>query len=428
LDTWENIVVLPQDNGEIIKSFTVDNKAYFISQIKIYIYDNLLGTWTTKSLPQSHSGGGVGLLGKKIYIVGGWIENNNYKKVVDVFNTETELFETPETISTGRCGINSCISTPDHLYIVGNTSRNISNEESRVIDVRSAYLLKGKNTFDATLNGCDSTDVNFSKLKIKISNINGGDSSIYAINNGGDFILPVNQGTYTIEPILDKPNFFDISPSSLETTFATIDSSIIQNFCVTPKGTHYDVEVTLLPTTVARPGFESKYQITLKNNGNQVESGDVYFKFNSEKMEYVSSNIVPDEQLTDSIRWHFSNFALFDKKSIILTMKTKTTVPIGTILELNTEVQSENLDETPLDNNFTIHQTLVGAYDPNDKVCLEGENIFQYQLGDYLHYLIRFENTGTYNASNVVIIDNIDTFKLEMSTLRLLETSHDCRV
>ena len=46
-------------------------------------------------------------------------------------------------------------------------------------------------------------------------------------------------------------------------------------------------------------------------------------------------------------------------------------------------------------------------------------------IGQYVHYVIRFENTGNFAAENVVIKDIIDLAKFDVSTLIPLHSSHD---
>ena len=57
-----------------------------------------------------------------------------------------------------------------------------------------------------------------------------------------------------------------------------------------------------------------------------------------------------------------------------------------------------NVDEIPNDNTSTFNQTVVNSLDPNDKTCIEGATISPAMVGKYVHYSMRFENTGTANA------------------------------
>ncbi|MBX7243110.1 MAG: T9SS type A sorting domain-containing protein, partial [Bacteroidia bacterium] len=76
----------------------------------------------------------------------------------------------------------------------------------------------------------------------------------------------------------------------------------------------------------------------------------------------------------------------------------------------------------------TLNQILVGSYDPNDKTCLEGHLVNNSQIGEYLHYMIRFQNTGNYPADFVVIVDTLDNTKYDLQSLQIIETSHEAHI
>ena len=79
----------------------------------------------------------------------------------------------------------------------------------------------------------------------------------------------------------------------------------------------------------------------------------------------------------------------------------------------------------PADNTMVLNQTVVNSFDPNDKTCLEGKTIEPSMVGEYVHYLIRFENTGTASAIHVVVKDAIDLTKFDIATLIPLGGSHN---
>ena len=84
-------------------------------------------------------------------------------------------------------------------------------------------------------------------------------------------------------------------------------------------------------------------------------------------------------------------------------------------------------DETEEDNVFELNQTVIGSYDPNDITVLEGDEIFIEDANKYLHYLIRFQNTGTASAINVNVEHVLDD-KLDWATMQLESLSHTGRV
>jgi hypothetical protein len=96
----------------------------------------------------------------------------------------------------------------------------------------------------------------------------------------------------------------------------------------------------------------------------------------------------------------------------------------GDLLNYTSSVNAQT-DETPNDNIATLNQIVVNSYDPNDKTCLEGTTITPSMVGEYIHYLIRFENNGTANAQNIVVKDIIDTNKFEINTLIPIKGSHN---
>ncbi|MGK4567189.1 T9SS type A sorting domain-containing protein [Flavobacterium sp. 3HN19-14] len=99
-------------------------------------------------------------------------------------------------------------------------------------------------------------------------------------------------------------------------------------------------------------------------------------------------------------------------------------VNIDDIFNFNSTISITGTDEMPSDNSFDLLQTVTGAFDPNDKICLNGTTVVPSQIGKYLNYVINFENTGTAAAVNIVVKDEIDGAKFDVASLQVLESSH----
>jgi hypothetical protein len=132
-----------------------------------------------------------------------------------------------------------------------------------------------------------------------------------------------------------------------------------------------------------------------------------------------------------SLLWNFEDLKPFEKREIRFTMNINSPleepeVNGGDTLIFNATVAIEN-DETPNDNTFELRQGVVNSFDPNDKTCLEGKTITPQMIGEYVHYMIRFENTGTAEAVNIVVRDTIDLEKFDVNSLQLIDQSHTCR-
>ncbi len=288
------------------------------------------------------------------------------------------------------------------------------------------YNVQLNSKFDINLNGCDAIDLFIPNFKYNISNTqNAG----LFIANGTSNSIAIESGTHTITPILENPTYFNVSPTSAIITFPATASPSIQNFCITANGVHNDLEITLLPINVARPGFDSSYKLVYKNKGNQTQSGSVNLTFNDAVLDFVTANPVTTSQALNDLSWSFVNLKPFESREIEVTLNANLPMEIpalngNDILPFTANVTATN-DETPNDNTAILIQTVVNSFDPNDKTCLEGDNIVPAKVGEYVHYMIRFENTGTFAAQNIVVKDMIDLAKFDIASLIPVKGSHD---
>ena len=291
------------------------------------------------------------------------------------------------------------------------------------------YTVQGNQKMDLNNNGCDATDAAFANLKFNITN--GTISGSLISNASGNYAVPVSAGTHTITPQFENPNYFTATPPNATVTFPTTSSPFTQNFCIVPNGVHHDLEIVVIPINVARPGFDATYKIKYKNKGNQTENATVNFNFNDAVLDYVSSTVLPTAQTTGALSWTVGTMTPFQTGEILVTLNVNSPMELpavngGDVLGYTAEVIGQNTDETLDDNTFSLRQVVVNSFDPNDKTCLEGTTIDPNSIGKYVHYKIRFENTGTFAATNVVVKDMIDTTKFDMSTLEMIDTSHSC--
>ena len=290
------------------------------------------------------------------------------------------------------------------------------------------YTLQGVNRYDSNTNGCDTADLPASNLKMTVSS--GTSSGSWVSGPFGTYIIPVQAGIHTLTPVLEYPSYFTVSPTSVNVNFPTQASPFTQNFCLTANGSHPDLEVNLYPVSAARPGFDSYYRLTYKNKGTMAQSGTVRFTFDDAVLDYVSATPNPTGQIVNELTWNFTNLQPFETKVITFILNVNSTletppVNVGDILPYVATVESVATDATPTNNTFALNQTVVNSFDPNDKTCLEGAKIAPSMVGEYVHYMIRFENTGNYPAENIVVKDMIDTSKFDMATLTPLDASHD---
>lgn len=291
------------------------------------------------------------------------------------------------------------------------------------------FTISGISTLDNNNNGCDSADLPAAGLQFSID---GESTTGVVIANTDSFATNLQAGTYSVTPILENPQYFTVSPSSFSVTFPGQQSPAAQNFCLSPTGIHNDVEVLLLPTTAARPGFDADYTVVIRNKGTEVSSGKLSLDIPGNVLDLVEATPVSDMQSENNLTWNYSNMSPFESRAfnIRLNLNSPTETPAlqgGETIAFNATLITQAADELPLDNTSNLQQVVVNSLDPNDKTCLEGDLVGLEMVGQYVHYIIRFENTGSADAVNVVIRDEIDVDKFDISTMIPLHASHDFR-
>ena len=308
----------------------------------------------------------------------------------------------------------------------GNTNCHVNTYCSFTLG-GTFYTIQGNQRFDIGNDGCDNNDIIFPNLKHSISN--GTITDSFVSNSSGSYGITVQAGTHTISPIFENPSYFNVTPNSFIVNFPSMSSPHNQDFCISANGMHNDLEVLLLPISIALPGFEANYSLVFKNKGTTTQSGTISFSYDENVIDFVSSNPNALSQTGGSVNYSFTNLLPFESRSIdiLLNLNSPTETPAlnsGDVLTYSSVITGQT-DEMPIDNTSILNQTIVNSFDPNDKTCIEGTTITPNMIGEYVHYMIRFENTGTANAQNIVVKDIIDTDKFDINSLIPVRGSHN---
>ena len=292
----------------------------------------------------------------------------------------------------------------------------------------SYNIITGTFLYDNESDGCDTFDGVVNNVSVAISGaetgLSAGDTGLYNFYTG--------TGTFVVTPQLEN-EWFTISPEFAELSFTAVDSIVAtHNFCITPNGVHPDVEVLIVPVSTARPGFEATYKVVARNKGNQTLTGIVTFTYEEDKLDFISSSQIESSIAPGTINWNYTLSPFEDwyayVNMLVNTPQDEPPVNIDDELVFLAGITPLTADETPVDNTFELSEIVVGSFDPNDITCLEGPTASPEKIGDYLHYNINFENTGTAPASFIVVKDIIDAEQFDISSLQLIEASHNVNI
>lgn len=360
---------------------------------------------------------------------------NNYNTVFDV--TEPVHYITNSGRDYQVIPVFNATNNPNLQTIcvddVGYATSNFIEVDPNVIFVEDCSIssinynsLQGTLAFDDENNGCDTNDFIVANQLIEA---NDGTNNIATFTNStGDYTLFLNENTYNTE-VLGLASNFSVTPNPDNTTFTGFGNSENADFCITSSQTINDVNVVLLPITQARPGFDAYYQLIFENTGTTLLSGDVVLNFDNASQSFVNASPTESASSSNTLTFNYTNLQPFEIRTIDVVMNTfpPTTVNDGDILNFTAAINPIAGDQHVEDNTFNLAQTVVNSYDPNDKQVLQGSEISLPQASEYLDYIIRFQNTGSASAINVVITDQLNS-KLDWETIKPISASHDYTV
>jgi uncharacterized repeat protein (TIGR01451 family) len=286
--------------------------------------------------------------------------------------------------------------------------------------------VRGLVYFDANKNGIrDATENFFADAQFSISK--AGTDTVFIQSRNGNFVIDVDSGSYiaSVKPGLP---YYTVVPQTRTTSHVSYFNNDTLSFALQRVNGKRDLAVSLVPISVARPGFTAQYKIVYTNQGTDtISNGTIEFIKNG-KLSFVSAAPATTTVNGDTLRWNFSNLKPLDTASIAIDLKVTPPPAVnnGNTLRFVAAIFPLNTDLTPNDNAMVLLQRVVGSYDPNDKTESHAGRlkVLQVQQGDNLQYTIRFQNTGTDTAFNVFIKDTLSN-NVDWNTLKVVTASHN---
>ena len=246
----------------------------------------------------------------------------------------------------------------------------------------------------------------------------------------GLYTTLLKQGDYTIKPQVINSPYFNITPDSINISLGENSADVINTqFCVSPKIIVQDLNVSIYNTNRPRSGDIGHYKVKVTNNGTTVESGELQVFVENLGLTIVDAEPPLSEHLGQTMIWQFEDLLPFQTLTYCFSAmlngpQDDPAINDRDVLKFYAIVDPVATDRQAPDNFATLCQTIRNSYDPNDKTCLQGNAIFEERIGEYVFYRIRFENTGSADALDILIRDEIDPERFELSTLQITESSH----
>lgn len=197
-------------------------------------------------------------------------------------------------------------------------------------------------------------------------------------------------------------------------------------FPITQIQGYNDVTVSIVPVGQPTAGFSYINKIVYTNLGTAATSGTI--TYTKDPLVTVASTQAGVVNSSDGFTYNFGTLGPFETRSFNFTINVPSipVVNIDDVLESSVAISAPANEINNSNNTFTNSQIVVASYDPNDKMEAHGGklDINNFSQDDYLFYTIRFQNTGTANAINIKIEDELDA-QLNEESIRMVSASHN---
>jgi hypothetical protein len=237
----------------------------------------------------------------------------------------------------------------------------------------------------------------------------------------GNYIFPGQTPGDSIRAVPPLPGL-NVSPA-----FRLVQNGVQlgYDFGLFPVPNVYDLNVVMNHDNL-RPGFNSNLTIVCRNSGLVSISGVEV----SVTLPTGLQNIAPVPMATSIIgnRYIWDLGELLPGETVYLNIPfyVPVSTPLGTIKTFNALIEPIADDLNPNNNEYTIIATVVGSYDPNDKQVVPS-HVTPAMLANNapFEYAIRFQNTGTFPAEFVRIVDTLGEM-VDPASFKFLAASHPC--
>lgn len=256
-------------------------------------------------------------------------------------------------------------------------------------------------------------------------------------DGSGGFVLSAPDGSYSTQLEIGShtidmaiAGYDPLCPGTFPASVSLPDATPVTfNLAFSPPDGP-DVQISHTASEI-RPGFTTTYWVELRNNGPYlIEDLEVDFSHDG-PFTFITATIPPLMITPGSLSWTIEE--LLPLGSMVIAVEFEVLNDLGIIGDVVTSTSGVQItsDMTPDNNVFVADEMVVSAYDPNDKrgftSSRSSEDIYWYDTDVYVDFVVRFQNTGTAAAVNVVIVDTISPV-FDPISLGLLGSSHEMMV
>jgi len=271
----------------------------------------------------------------------------------------------------------------------------------------------------------DATEIGIPNVAVEYSG-NGNVITKYSDHTGQARTL-LNSGDYSVS--VNAPNnLWDVCNNPQDVSFPNTGEMETINF-----GLQAISDCVYLSTTVSSPRFrrcfDSYIYVTYCNEGTEAADNAYVEVELDDFLEYVDADVAPSSVQGQNLTFDLGTLDPWECGTIVITVLPDCDIDLGREQCVSSVIFPQEACD-PRNKLFdTECQEIIGAYDPNDKRAFPylGSDDYKILPDTSIRYQIRFQNTGTDTAFNVVVLDKISD-NLDLSSFEKLSSSHPCNV
>ena len=296
-------------------------------------------------------------------------------------------------------------------FISSDSSSFVFKGSAMLIDSADACMVEGIVYHDANKN-CIQDETEPGMVR-KVVTIHPLGLSVYT-DSVGYFSMYLEKGIYgaKVQPV----PYYGVSCSdSLAFSFTNIGQKTdTLRFGMFVRDTLFDADVKIAAARLARPGFPFEYYINLSSAGTASQNG-VLKLYLDNNVNYTSVTGLGYSRVNGNIyEWDIKPLGAKQSIQIIVNGTIKVGTPLSILLKSYAWFVPATADANMGNNADTSFIYTRGSFDPNDKQVFPAGTGTNGLLGpntaQKLRYHIRFQNTGTDTAFNIVILDTLSSY------------------
>ncbi|NBC09010.1 MAG: hypothetical protein GVY26_17600 [Bacteroidetes bacterium] len=308
-------------------------------------------------------------------------------------------------------------STNEHLYVIVDDERIFRSTQP----LSHEQYITGQVVFDSDENcASDAGEPGLRHWKIQVENEDY--FRLRATDASGNFSLSVPQGSYTVKAqapngnwsLCEAEQMVEVEEQGEEVSLdfhaqASADCAFLSVDCSTP---------------FLRRCFENYYLVRVRNTG-ATSSQNTEVRVSLDSFFLFENATIPYSMESGEMVFDLGELAINEEVDFRINFTLSCEAELGQEHCVSSTVSGGNVcGQSP--TSASECQPNIGAFDPNDKRVFDssGRQVETLDKGAYVYYHVRFQNTGTDTAFTVRIEDVLSD-KLDLSTLELLNASHD---